>query len=386
MVMNRNVSVLPDLNKGGNVVGEMVWWALPVGLEVSHTKLMDALNLAGLDPKKARALPSVYVFNRAVARLARGKMRDRVEWSEDKVVIQVSTRVRVPGGIDYIREGTVTLDKATGAITCPDPIVEVAAKAEFNAAIARRTTNDVTRLIKSLFDKQINKTVFPTCRGNYFLLAVELPFIESLEKFVAALGGMLMRWPIAEGLTVTNTTVQKVVVDSIQEAIMKIQNHIGTINLDSTEAKVRKTHQDLTDLFWDLTGNANLVGNELERLKDMLAHAEMLLNRQKAAAPPGDEAVPQNPVEPEVPVEPAQPTDEELAAAEQEMKGRTMSRVRVNGSDVLVSIDDADEADAANWLDRGAQKVKSDPTITVDPVTGDASQLTRPDQPANIVI
>lgn len=268
-----------------NIAGETFWTVLPVNFTVSHTDLVAALNAANLDPALSKNLATSYAFNRAVSTLSRGKLRDRVEWSQDRVSIQVSARVHVPDGIDYVREGTVTLDRATGSISCPDPVVKAEAERLFNEAMGRRNGRDVMNMLDRIMRPSINKAVFPMKGGVFFALSPYLTTLDNIEKLINAIGGKMMRWQIADGTPQTVSQVQTVVVDSFAETMLELENHIGTVNSESRGDKVTRVKEALEDLQARLRYNANRVGDKLSQLEDHLAYCTALLNKNEVTAP-----------------------------------------------------------------------------------------------------
>lgn len=281
-------SVLPSLtnNPATKIAGETFWINLPMNLSIGYTDLCAHLATAGLDPKIARQLASTYAFNRGVAALARGKLRDRVEWSQDKVTIQVSGRVLVPDGIDYDREYTVTLDRVSGAIVCKDPVVQAAAEAAFNLALGTRKSNDVTRLVRRLIEPRVNVGIFPMKGGVFFALVGDLPLVDQLEQFVKLIGGTVTRWQIADGTPQTTSQVQTVVTDSLQEEIAKVLGAIEGINSQSQIAAVKRRHEEIVDLYDKLRGARNLVCDNINILVDHVAYLESLLQQRVIAPPP----------------------------------------------------------------------------------------------------
>lgn len=296
-----SMSLLPSLtsNTQTKIAGETFWSSFPVSMTVTHTQLADALLNSGLDPALARTLASSYAFNRAVTQMSRGKLRDRKEWSQDKISIQISARVHVPDGIDYVREGVVTLDRVTQTISCPDPVIKAEAEKQFNAAMDIRRTNDVTRMLGRIIHPYINKSVFPMKGGVFFALSSEKGLVDKLDNFVKALGGSVTRWEIADGTPQNVTTVQTVVVDSFMDAIMEAQNHIGTVNSESREEKVDNARRNLQDLYDRLRHNARIVGDNMAVLEDHIGYCEALLRKQQAVSPEEQAAQQSTPFNPD---------------------------------------------------------------------------------------
>jgi len=296
-------NLLPSLtnNPQTQIAGETFWATLPENLSVYHSVLVGALSAAGLDPALSSKLATTYAFNRGVSALAKGKLKDRVEWSENQVRIQVSHRVKVPGGIDYQREATIVLDRITGAIdavvTDPvtgqvisDPIIKKSAEHEFNKALGLRKTTDVTRLIQRSIQPFVNKTIFPMKGGVYFALKSQTDFVDKMEIFVRAIGGNMTRWQIADGTPQNVSQVQTVVVDSFQETLAKVQEHLHTINSESRQDKVERAYDTLSDLQDSLRANAKLAGNGLAVLEDQLAYLGKLLGKRQFVSPEEDVA------------------------------------------------------------------------------------------------
>lgn len=273
-----------------NVLGETFWCDLRVNTRIGYATLLQHMHTAGLDPKLARKLAPSYAFTRAVRELAHAKLVDRVTWTQDAVTFQIASRVKVADGIDYQRLATVTLDRATGTITCPDAQIEQQARQMFAAKVEERRTTDITRLINRVLEQHRNKSAFPMKGGVWFLVHALKPLADQLTTFIRLIGGTVTRWVIYDTTVTVNpaqpsqpvvdpnvSQVQTVVVDSFQETLAEMQTHIDALRPDSGKRQVANARKRLAEISTDLHYNARIIGEQLGRLEDYLAWCEILL-------------------------------------------------------------------------------------------------------------
>ena len=267
----------------------MTWFELKPKTSIDLDVLKTHLKASGLGEQWTKKLPQTYAFVRGlratVKSMADAKLIDRVLWTQETVSFQISGRLKVALGIDYTKEAVVMLDRATGVIASNCGTTQAAVIAEFTKAEKERRTQDITRLIRRILDQKLNTTVFPIKGGAFFVATGEKPLLDNIETFVSLVGGHTVRWAIAEGAGQNNTQVQTVVVDSLQQTIYDIENHISDINAESTDLKVRNAQKKLDEINTVLLGNAKWIGDQLGRLEDYLATCRVLLEKRQEICP-----------------------------------------------------------------------------------------------------
>jgi hypothetical protein len=269
------------------LLGEVIAWELPAGLQISHSDLIRALSQSGLDPAAARDLCRRHAFVRACRKMAQNRIIRNLEEDRQRVTFQF-TRERLQGDrFAYDFEAIVSLDKTTGAVSCTDPALQAIAVQELDLALRMRRTQDVTRLLHTLFGRHAD--LFTVKAGVYFVPQQHLAFLDQVGQFVVALGGQLRRYPVPEGTPQGNQSVQQIVSDGLYDQIREFEEAIAGISRDSREDTLVRAYQRIRAAEDKIETYARHLGAQRGRLEDYLAWVENLLRtkqqeRQEAAA------------------------------------------------------------------------------------------------------
>lgn len=274
----------PDLfNATGasTILGELIAWEVPTNTTISLTDLVAALTLAGLDPKAARLLGPRHAFVRACRQLAEQRIIRNLEEDQDHITFQFTAERRDSDQYRYDFEAKLTLDKSTGTITCADAALQAKAEAAFLQCLEQRKTQDITRLLQSLFSR--NADLFPIKGGVYFVPQMHVPFLDKVEKFLSTLNGTLARFPVPEGKA--TVTVQTVVVDGLMAEITEYETAISGLSIESKPSAIRHAHAKVAAAYAKIESYAYYLGGERARLEDHLAWVEHLLQDRTAPLP-----------------------------------------------------------------------------------------------------
>jgi hypothetical protein len=161
---------LPLTNGATTFLGEIVSWEFPTGTVVKHAALAAALDAAGLNKAAARALHLRFAFVRAIRKLASDRIIRDLKETSSTVSFQLTRERRDTDHFEYDFENIVTLDLATGKVSCKDASIEAAVTALLATCVEDRKVADLSRLLLSLFSR--NADVFPIKfpAGVYFVL------------------------------------------------------------------------------------------------------------------------------------------------------------------------------------------------------------------------
>ena len=159
-----------------------------------HAALVEALRDAGLDESVARELAPRHAFSRACKRLARERIIRPLREDQTSITFQFTRESRGGGRFEYELETLLTLDKATGTVSCDLPGLATLAQEHLDECIAARNGGDVTRVIQRLFER--NADLFPIRErgGVYFTPAEHAPFVDRVQAFLGKVNGRLSRF------------------------------------------------------------------------------------------------------------------------------------------------------------------------------------------------
>jgi hypothetical protein len=183
---------------GTKLLGEVITWSCS-GVAVRHADLVDALRATGLDESVARELAPRHAFARACQRLSEQRIIRPVAEDQHTVRFQFTQESRLGGRYEYALEAMLTLDKATGRVSCERPDLAERAQAELDRCLAARTGADVTRIVQRLFERHADLFPIRPQGGAYFTPAEHAGFVDRAQGLLGRLGGQVLRFPVPAG-------------------------------------------------------------------------------------------------------------------------------------------------------------------------------------------
>ena len=224
---------LVESMKGLSLLGECVAWDLKTQGQ-THTSVINALRASGLDEKLARIRLPKQAWNRAVKKLQEERVIDEVEELGDEINFQFTLKELEHSEMKFRKEANLTLNKVTGIVKCVShPELELKAQTELDRCIALRTTNDITLIIKKIFEKQTDLIPMTSQGGFYFVPISSQNLLAPISDFLNRLDGRLVRLPIPMGTQQGDASIQASVKDFMSDLINKHNEavekfHIGT--------------------------------------------------------------------------------------------------------------------------------------------------------------
>jgi hypothetical protein len=153
--------------------------------------------------------------------------------------------------------------------------------------IGVRRIGDIRRLMNRLMDDAGDNFAFS--EGIRYVPEGQRPFLDQLERFVVALGGQMQRILIPAGDPSTTNTVQTVIVDGVNDAIEKIEEHAAYVvaNMDSlTVRSANHALHELEEAEFLLYRQQQWIGANMTILEDRIALARKAVrDAQKREAP-----------------------------------------------------------------------------------------------------
>ena len=139
---------------GTKLLGEIITWNCS-GITIKHLDLIDALRVSGLEESVARELAPRHAFSRACKKLSEARIIRQVAEDEKTITFQFTQESRKGDHYEYALETMLSLEKATGKVTCALPGLATLAQEELDRCIKVRTGSDVTRIIQKLFERRL---------------------------------------------------------------------------------------------------------------------------------------------------------------------------------------------------------------------------------------
>lgn len=274
-----------EAKQAEKIHGDIISWDLAEGTSISYSELQGALSAADLEVAVARELLPRYAFTRAIKEMQEQRIIKRVAEANGKIAFQFTMEQLQKSGaqvhFEYQMETILILDKVTGAITSDDTDVDDLidiAKDLLAKATEARTTADVSRVIKRLFEK--NADMFPLRKagGIYFVPAQHLPFADKIEHFVSQLHGELHRMPVPVGTKRGDRSVKAAVESGIKDMLAELRTAKDQITVDTREATVAKAIERVELVQFKISVYAQYLEDAPARLR---AEAETLKQEYK---------------------------------------------------------------------------------------------------------
>jgi hypothetical protein len=245
--LNRDTFV--EQTRGLQLLGEIVTWDLQANTAVKYADLTSALSTAGLDTKVARELLPRYAFTRAARKMSDERIIRQVGEVEGKLAFQFTKEYldKASDRFVYDFEATLTLEKDTGNLDShsDQPYVERQrvlehAKQLLAEAMENRTTADVTRVIKRLFEK--NGDLFPVREAGsvYFVPNLYTEFTDKMQLFVTLLNGRMNRFPVPAGTQQGNKSVTEAVTEGLNRVIAEYKEAVEQFGTDTRVSTINK--------------------------------------------------------------------------------------------------------------------------------------------------
>lgn len=251
----RSTEDLKTVASGARIVGEVIAWTPGAGTRTHHA-VVAAMTRAGLDAKAARDILPRNAFNRACSLLEKNRVIDAVPEQNigDIFAYQFSTKRAVASSTDfqlskewvYDTEAIVHVDKDTGKVWCKDDNLREKVQTLVDEAVVNRTASDITRIVQKLFDTHADLFPIREQGGAYFVPFEHLAFVSQVESFLAALGGRVSRFPVAEPNS-SNKSVAEAVSEGLASIIQDHEAAVAEFGFSTHDATLKAAADKIRD-------------------------------------------------------------------------------------------------------------------------------------------
>jgi hypothetical protein len=312
-----------------NVLGEQFSWAFPPVVNATTgepepyrttlTVIRDALTVAGLNVKEGRALPERWVFMRALQSWIEGQTDGAYDHKISAIIasripddgkplspisIQIDRkmidRIGAVATVEYLRECTITLDRATDKVHCTDATVEGIIRASMAYHRETRDGTDVGRIVIRMMQKELGVMgLIPwNGRGTYFVLHSYRATLDKVCAFLAGVGATVTRaeqyeilpWNGNGSATCPNGTApngnQSVVREALSDQLEKVyfdaKNAVFAVNSKEykRDGDRRNAERDAAELLENAVRELNhyrgLLADRYEELNDNFLYVQRL--------------------------------------------------------------------------------------------------------------
>src|SRR4051794_41037500 len=183
---------------GTKLLGEIITWSC-AKVSIRHIDLITALRESDLDESVARELAPRYAFSRVCKKLSEARIIRQVAEDDITIKFQFTAEHRDGDHFSYDLETMLTLDKASGKVSCDLPGLATLAQEELDRCLEARTGSDVTRIIQKLFERRADLFPIREQGGAYFCPQEHVGFVDKVQTFLGRLNGKMNRFPVPAG-------------------------------------------------------------------------------------------------------------------------------------------------------------------------------------------
>ena len=277
---------------GVRLLGEIITWSC-AGVRIRHLDLIDALRDSGLDEHVARELAPRHAFARACKKLSEQRIIRPVAEDDTTIRFQFTAEHRDGDRFTYDLETMLTLEKATGNVTCDLPGLATAAQEELDRCIQARTGGDVTRILQKLFDRHADLFPIREQGGAYFVPREHAPFVDKVQAFLGRLNGAMGRFPVPAGTPAGDRSVTAAVAAGLAALIAEHAAAVARFGEDTRPDTLARAAERIRQARFKVEAYSAYLAEERAKLEADLAAAarqlrakvEQLGAVEEAAAP-----------------------------------------------------------------------------------------------------
>lgn len=268
-------------------LGEIVSWRSPA--HVRFADLKAALSGAGLDDELAKDMLPRHAFSRAAKQLEEGRIIRKVEEDDSSIEFQFTREYLVSGEYQYTKETTVQLDKASGAVTCPNNELETLAQSLLYDEMAKRRSNDITRIIQRVFEAYKGDLISIREQGGvYFVPSHHEQLVDNVDTLLSQIGGKLRRFRVSPDGGSTSESVAESMHEHFASLIEEFKQSCLVVTEDSSPEVAQRRTQTLIELRLKLDAYKDLLRDYAENIETGLDDADKLLTARITGEEPSE--------------------------------------------------------------------------------------------------
>jgi hypothetical protein len=272
----------PAVLPGTRLLGEIITWSCS-GVSIQHTDLIDALRDSGLEESLARELAPRHAFARACKKLSEARIIRQVGEDGDTIRFQFTAEHREGDRYRYDLETVLSLDKASGKVTCDLAGLATLAQEELDHCLEARTGADVTRVVQRLFERRADLFPIREQGGAYFVPQEHAHFIDQVQAFLSRLNGKMQRFPVPAGTPEGDRSVKESVAAGLAALIAEHQSAVEAFGADTRPSTLERAAERIRQARFKVEAYTDYLAEEKARLEEQLAEAARQLRAKVEA-------------------------------------------------------------------------------------------------------
>lgn len=279
--MARKQKAIPLQTNGIKLWGEVISWSIKNGV-VKLTDLDNAIQQAGLDAGLRKDMEARNAFSRACSEMKENRIIRTVKDDKngDWIEFQFTKEELVADEFLYNTEAKLELNKKTGQVICTNGALKMKAESLIQFHTQHRKTADVTRLVQAFFEKEADLFPIRDQGGVYFVPIQHAEFLNKIEILLSAVGGVLKRFPVPEGVGKGDASVRQSVKDGIEEMIKQYELRMEAFEESTRNGTIEKLHNELQEAQYKIEGYAVYLDHQKAAVEQRLSEAKEKLKKK----------------------------------------------------------------------------------------------------------
>jgi len=235
--------LLDHLDGNFPIMGYIIWWNSK-NINIRLDELNEKLSQNGLDPKEAKQHNLRSSLIRSFREMEENRIIKLVYKDETRTIYQFTTEIKneLKEQFDYQLETKIKIDKTINSnqiediVSCDDPtILEKFISLYYQQRILF-TSQDITRLIKRILNKQADIVLLREQGCIYFTPAAFRELLINLKSFMTSIESNLSFFPVPN-LKTMQETIGNVVQDELTTIFETIQKEINNAKKEEKTEK-----------------------------------------------------------------------------------------------------------------------------------------------------
>lgn len=230
------------------ILGDVITWNSPSN-ELHVSTIRNAMATCGLNDEVVRDMRLADGFRRACSTMKENRIIRKLKNKGGTLTFQFTKEVLDDVKFEYAYEASVTVDKETGAVSCPESSeLEKLARERLNHAVEHRSPSDITRYIQRLCQKESGLYPINPKKGVvYFVPEEHHDFTVRLQKFINSIGGTMGMLPVPKGDTNGDRSVAEAISAGLDMQLKELEDRIDSYDETTKSHVMKRTDEKLQE-------------------------------------------------------------------------------------------------------------------------------------------
>lgn len=275
--------------------GEIVSWECPSNVSVE--RLREGVAAAGFDGSVVRDMLPRNAFARAAGKLKENRVITQTGETDEFLYFQLTKSIVDDRAheADFYREAVLRLSKDSGNIVVHSAMhLDDSEKATLVAHVAKlmgdeigtRTAQDITRMVKSVFEKKSSDLVTVKDGGGvYFVPAGQLELVDQTQLLFETIGGKVRRFVIGVSEK-SSASVADSMADHLTRLVVEFRKSCEDVEPSTSAAVIKRRRETHQKLKAKLDAFRELLAGHHESVTGALADAKQELESRRSGSVP----------------------------------------------------------------------------------------------------